>query len=100
MPHVIRIRDVAREAIYDMGSELRALRVPYEMFNPTGPVRRRGELMDWFEGNAMHSGRFAEAELGDCHPGDRVIVRLPPQASEDEWWLCEVQAIDGVAGTD
>jgi hypothetical protein len=95
MPHVIRVRDVVRQGVYDFGPEERVLRVPYEMFDPVGAVRMRGNLVDWLEGNVIRSARFAEAELGDCHPGERVLVRLPPDA-ENEWWLCEVEAVDGV----
>jgi hypothetical protein len=95
MPHVIRVRDVVRQGVYDFGPEERVLRVPYEMFDPVGAVRLRGTLVDWLEGDVIRSARFAETELGDCHPGERVLVRLPPDA-ENEWWLCEVEAVDGV----
>jgi hypothetical protein len=96
MPHVIRVHDVVRDGVYELGQAERVLRVPYEMFDPVGAVRRRGVLVDWLEGDVIRSARYAEADLGDCHPGERVLVRLPPQA-EDEWWLCEVETVDGVA---
>jgi hypothetical protein len=96
MSHVIRIRDVVREGVYDFGPERKVLRVPYEMFNPIGAVRQREGLVDWLEGNVIRSARFAETALGECRPGERVLVRLPPE-SQDEWWLCEIEAVDGVA---
>ena len=98
MPQVIHIRDVVHATVYDLGPELRALRVPYEMFSPAGAVQRRGEFVDWFEGDTARRGRFAETSLGSCTPGDRVLLRLPVQSADDDWWLCEVEAVDGVAG--
>jgi hypothetical protein len=99
MAHVIRIRDVVREGVYNFGPEVRVLRVPYEMFDPVGAVRQRGNLVDWLEGDVIRSARFAETDLGDCRPGERVLVRLPPEAV-DEWWLCEVETVDGVAAAE
>ena len=99
MPQVIHIRDVVHETAYDLGPELRALRVPYEMFSPKGAVQKRGEFVDWSEGVAARTARFAETTLGNCTPGERVLVRLPVQSADDDWWLCEVEAVDGIAGT-
>lgn len=96
MAHVIRVRDVCREGVYEFGPDQRVLRVPYDMFDPVGAVRQRGTLVDWLEGDVIRSARYVEVELGDCHPGERVLVRLPPEV-DDEWWLCEVEAVDGVA---
>jgi hypothetical protein len=96
MPHVIRIRDVSREALYDLGPDERVLRVPYDMFWPVGAVRQRGTLVDWLEGNVIRSARYAETMLGECRPGERVLVRLPPPVP-DEWWLCEIESVDGIA---
>jgi hypothetical protein len=97
MPQVIHIFDVARHGTYDLGPDVEALRVPYEMFYPVGPVHRRGDLIEWLEGTAIRNGRVAESTLGQCHPGERVLVRLPPFEPNDEWWLCEIESIDGVA---
>lgn len=96
MPRVIRIRDVARGGVYELGPDEPMLRGPYEMFQPFGAVTRRGKLVDWLQAEVIRSGRAIESKLGDAHPGERVLVQLPPRASEDEWWLCEVEAVDGV----
>jgi hypothetical protein len=95
-PHVIRVRDVDRGGVYELGPDVPMLRGPYELFQPIGAVRRRGELVDWLQGNVIRSGRAAPSTLGDAHPGERVLLRLVPPADE-EWWLCEVEAVDGVA---
>jgi hypothetical protein len=97
MPHVIRVRDVVRDGVYDFGPDEPALRGPYELFNPIGPVRQRGALVDFLQGNVIQSARVAPTKLGECHPGERVLVRLAPLTAEGEWWLCEVEAVDGVA---
>jgi len=96
MPRVIRVRDVVRGGVYERGPEEQALRGPYELFNPVGGVRRRGRLIDYLQGDVIRSARFRQAVLGDCHPGERVLLRLPPLEVEDEWWLCEVEAVDGI----
>jgi hypothetical protein len=97
MPRVIRVRDVARDGVYDLGPDEPILRGPYDLFNPIGPVRRRGALIDWLQAGVIRSARAASGSLGDAHPGERVLVRLPPQTTEDDWWLCEVESVDGVA---
>jgi hypothetical protein len=96
--NVIRVRDVARSAKYDRGPDEPILRVPYELFQPVGAVRRRGTLVDWLEGTVIRSGRVVPALLGDTAPGERVLIRIDEGDSVDEWWLCEIEAIDGLAG--
>jgi hypothetical protein len=96
MPHVIRVRDVVRGGLYDLGPDEPALRGPYELFNPVGPVHQRGALVDFLQGNVIRSARVASTSLGECHAGERVLLHLPPRA-DDEWWLCEVEAVDGIA---
>jgi hypothetical protein len=97
MPHVIRVRDVVRGGVYEFGPDEPVLRGPYELLNPIGPIRQRGSLVDYLQGNVIRSGRAAPTTLGDCHPGERVLLRLAPLTAEDEWWLCEVEAVDGIA---
>jgi len=90
------VRDVARGGeAHELGPEEPALRVPYDMFWPKGPAARNGDAIDWVEGNTPRMGRFAETRLGECHPGERVLVRIPPPVDEGDWWLCEVEAVDG-----
>ncbi len=95
VPHVIRVRDVTRHQVYDLGPAELVLRVPYDMWTPAGAVGRHGALVEWTEAGVERVGRCAEATLGECEPGERVLVHLDA-GSADEWWLCEVWALDGV----
>lgn len=99
----IRIRDIARGQVYEKGPGEPALRVPYELFRPIGSVRRRGDLVDYLQGNVIRSGRVVATVLGETQPGERVLVKLPSvrsdedsAESEDQWWLCDVEALDGI----
>ena len=94
---VIRVRDLVRHGVHDLGPDVLVLRGPYELFNPVGPARLHGDLVEWLQGIAMHTARVTRARLGDAHPGERVLVRIPPLDSPDEWWLCDVEAVDGIA---
>jgi nucleotide-binding universal stress UspA family protein len=96
MPHVIRIRDVVRGTTYEMSPDQQALRVPYELLHPEGAVRVEGASLEWAEGQTLRRADFAEALLGDCHPGERVVVQLTPEDPEAQWWLCDVEAVDGM----
>jgi hypothetical protein len=98
VPHVISLRDVARDATYERGPDEPILLVPYELFQPVGAVRRRGSLVDWLEGAVIRSGRVVPGLLRDTSPGQRVLLRL--DADADEWWLCEIQANVGATSTD
>ena len=93
VPHVIRLRDVARNATYERGPNEPILLVPYELFQPVGAVRRRGSLVDWLEGAVIRSGRAVAALLRDTTPGERVLLRLDNDL--DEWWLCEIESVIG-----
>jgi hypothetical protein len=100
MAHVIRVRDITREALYDFGPEQPILRGPYDLFQfqSDGAIHRRGELVDWHvPGGEVRTGRVAPASLGEVRPGERVLVQLPPGAAGDEWWLCEIESVDGIA---
>ena len=98
VPHVIRLRDVARDATYERGPDEPILLVPYELFQPVGAVHRRGSLVDWLEGAVIRSGRAVPGLLRDTSPGQRVLLRL--DADAEEWWLCEIQANVGATSTD
>jgi hypothetical protein len=91
--HVIRLRDVARNATYERGPNEPVLLVPYELFQPVGAVHRRGTLVDWLEGSVIRSGRAVAGLLRNTSPGERVLLRL--DAYVDEWWLCEIDAVIG-----
>jgi hypothetical protein len=99
LPHVVTVRDVVRHRRYDLSGGERMLRVPYDLLNPVGPVRYEGELITYLQDGELRNGDAAEHALADAHPGERVLLRLPEGArppNASEWWLCEVEAIDGV----
>ena len=73
--NVIRVRDVVRNATYDVAPEEPILRVPYDLFQPVGSVHRRGALIDWLQGEAIRSGRTVPAVLGTTQVGERVLLR-------------------------
>ncbi len=97
MPNLIRVRDVARKIRHEVTPDEPILRVPYDLFQPTGAVHRRGELVEWLQGDVVHSGRGVPGLLATVETGERVLLRIDP-ADSDEWWLCEVESVDGVAG--
>jgi hypothetical protein len=99
MPNRIQIRDVVRNTTLERGPDEAVLRVPYELFQPVGAVQKHGELVDWTQGGVNHTGRTVSAMLKDTHPGERVLMRLDDRSSDEEWWLYEVVAVDGVAGS-
>ncbi|MGD0675415.1 MAG: hypothetical protein ABSC94_08355 [Polyangiaceae bacterium] len=96
MAAVIRVRDVVRRDVYDLGPQEPILRGPYDLFAPVGAVRRQGALVEWLEAGVHRNGRVAPAALGETHPGERVLVRFSADVA-DEWWLCEVEEVDGVS---
>jgi hypothetical protein len=100
MAHVIRVRDVAHEALYEFGPEQPILRGPYDLFQfpSVGAIRRHGAMVDWLvPGGEVRTGRVSPASMGEVRPGERVLVQLPPGATGDDWWLCEIEAVDGIA---
>ena len=102
MPHLIRVRDVVRGGTYDFGPAEPMLRSTYELFQTTGPLTRRGALVDWQDGDDVRWARAIETTLGDAHPGERVLLRLEFTSAdeardEETWWLCDVEAVDGLA---
>jgi hypothetical protein len=98
MPNSIRIRDVVRNGTFERGPDEPVLLVPYELFQPKGPVRKHGDLVDWRTGETDHSGRAVPGVLKNTHPGERVLMRLDANSPDEEWWLCEVVSVEGVAG--
>jgi hypothetical protein len=97
MPQVIRVRDVVRGDTHELGPQERALRVPYDMFHPAGAVQLHDAEVEWVEGETVRHARFTEAVLGGFRPGERVLVCFTPSERDGKWWLCDVQAVDGVA---
>lgn len=95
-PTTILVRDIATDNRFHLPGTEVALRVPYEVFYLTGPAVYDGELIEYDKDGARQRGRAAQAELGACSPGERVLVRdraLFKDASG--WWLCEVEEVDG-----
>jgi hypothetical protein len=96
MSELIRIRDVVRGDVYELSSEEPALRSSYDLFHPGGPVHIRDDgLAEWREGERLRAARVAPATLGDIRPGERILVRLE---MGHDWWLCDVEAVDGLWG--
>jgi hypothetical protein len=98
MTTTIRVRDIVRAELHELGAEEHALRVPYDLFRPAGAVHRDGNTIEWEQDGEDQISRCAETALGECSPGERVLLRLSSADPTDEWWLCEVEAVDGVAG--
>lgn len=98
MADLIRIRDVVRGDVYELGPEEPAMRGSYDLFRPVGPVRVRDDgLAEWHEGATIRTSRISPTTLGDLHAGERVLVRLGSETDEP-WWVCDVEAIDGISG--
>lgn len=102
---VIRLRDVTRAHVFELGPEEPVLRVPYDLFQPDGPARLRGVLAEWFEGGVIKTGRVVAVKLGETRAGERILLHgslgtapvLRKEGPDDEWWLCEVEAVSGLA---
>ncbi len=95
--HHVHVRDVVRNQEFDLGPAEQALRVPYELFNPAGPVLLKGELINYLQAGVLRTGRAVKVALGETRPGERVLLRVPPVHADNEWWLCEVTAVDDIA---
>jgi hypothetical protein len=93
----VRVRDVVRGSTHELGANEPALRGSYDLFYPTGPapVREDG-LVEWYAGRTMRVSRVAPTPLGRVTVGERVLLRLDP--IPEQWWLCDVEAVDGVSG--
>lgn len=88
----ILVRDIVRHRLHELSPVERMLRVPYDLFNPAGPVLLHDGLITYVQGGQPRTGRTAESKLADSHPGERVLVRFADEeARGDEWWLCEIQ---------
>jgi hypothetical protein len=96
----VTVRDVVRRRRHDLSGGERMLRVPYDLLSPVGPVRCEGDLITYLQFGELRNGQVSEGELRDAHAGERVLLRLPEESGAvpeaDEWWLCEVEAVDGV----
>ncbi len=95
---VVKVRDIARGDVHEVPRGLSMLRVPYDFFHPTGAVRVEDGLATYVVGSEVSTGRVAPAALADAQPGERVLLQLPSSADGD-WWLCEIQEMNGVAAS-
>jgi len=99
MAESIRIRDIVRGSIRELGPDVPILRVSSDLVQPLGPVMIRPDgLAEWFKHDGPHASRVATALLGSVSVGERVLLRLDEPATADRWWLCDVEAVDGVPG--
>jgi len=93
---VITLRDVVRGTVHRVLGREPMLRVPYDLYAPDGPVEFRGGTIHYTARGQVLEGAVALAALSDAKPGERVLVRVPPRSTETEWWLCEVEARNGI----
>lgn len=94
MPTAIRVRDVVRGDVHEFDADEPVLRAGDDILRPVGPVELRDSVVEWFEGEVIRTSRVAPALLGDAEIGERVLIR---DGADEEWWLCELEAIDGGA---
>lgn len=100
MPERIRVVDVVRGGARELSPEEPILRGSYDLFRPAGPVRMQANgLAEWVAGESVHSCRVVSATLGSARVGERVLLQLDA-TNAGQWWLCEVEAVDGVQGND
>jgi hypothetical protein len=93
---MLSVRDIVRGGIHRFTGSEPMLRVPYDLYSPDGAI----ELVDGFahytEKSQPRTGSIARERLAAAKPGERVLLRIPPCSSDREWWLCEVEAVNGV----
>jgi hypothetical protein len=88
---------VARKTTHELGPSETMYRVPYDLFNPPGPVQLKDELISYVQSGEVRTGRAVKSQLGESRPGERVLLRLEPCETPHEWWLCEVVEVEGVS---
>jgi hypothetical protein len=93
---MLTVRDIVRGGVHRLDGREPMLRVPFDLYSPDGAV----ELVDGFahytEKSEPRIGSVAGESLADAKPGERVLLRIPPCSSDREWWLCEVEAVNGI----
>ena len=93
----VLVRDVVRGIERQVPGDTPMRRVPYDLLNPVGPVHiRDDELIEYLQDDEIRTGRSVEGFLREARPGERVLLRLPPNV-EGAWWLCEVLEVGGIA---
>lgn len=90
MSDQIRLRDVVRKSRLELGSEVCAYRVSYDLLFPDGPIRIMSDgLVEWFSHGEPRTSRIVATTLGQVRAGERVLVRL--DNVPHQWWLCDVE---------
>src|SRR5689334_15303247 len=93
---IIRVRDLATNIHFNLPESEPALRVSYDVFHLDGPAQLEGGMLHYEKDGQSLEGRAKEAPLGDCAPGERVLLRDRALFKEATgWWLCEVEAVNG-----
>lgn len=90
---LVVVRDLVRNARHELPGNKPMLRVPYDLFQAEGPAEYGEEMIKYQQGGEVRLGRTAPAPLADAHPGERVLLRLPPSEDDNQWWLCEVEEV-------
>lgn len=92
----IGVRDVRTGHRADLPKATTVYRVPYDALVLDGPARIDGGALYYEKRGMKLEGRAAGAPLGDCHPGERVLVEgALLAATEPGFWLCEVEDVNG-----
>jgi hypothetical protein len=87
------VRDLTRNARHELPGHKPMLRVPYDLVQPEGPAEYGEGMIKYLQGGEVRLGRTAPAPLADAHPGERILLRLPPCKNYKQWWLCEVEEV-------
>ena len=93
-PNQIRVRDIVRGHVHDLGAEEPALRGSYDLFRPSAGVVLHEGFAEWTHAGEVRTSRVARTTLGDVHVGECILVSF---GKDGEWWLCEVLQLDGFA---
>jgi hypothetical protein len=116
------VRDLVRKRVHrlEASGTRDALLVPNDFLVPEGPVAMHDGVIEYAQGGHTATGRTVPCSLDTLHPGQRVLLQLPPDPEATEartagaseapaatagelrpedqpWWLCEVEEVDGLA---
>jgi hypothetical protein len=94
---IVRVRDAQTHQHIDLPGDTVVLRVPWEVSNVRGPCVVQNDRVTYFDTMGEHVARTAPSRLGDCRPGDNVLLQYEESTRADPriWWLCDVEAING-----
>ena len=97
----IRIRDMQTHRRIHLSGDAAILRVPWEVSNVRGPCLVENGQVTYSDTMGEHIARTRPGRLGDCRPGDNILVQYAKSTQRDPrvWWLCEVEAVNGDEAT-